>query len=351
MVGDFSDDEDVFEECIADRNDIKLRQDVLKENIGDLKKSVANMANQLLLVKNDAKVTSSGTSMEPVSYDDVEATINSIVNKIVQQEGDAAKLPANQNLEDVLRNDSGLLASVTAIVAKVTDLETVWSELDSSVSSLSHRLNNIDQYGRLYNLKLRHVPNVPVKYKGHWFTAWVVKLLNRLFGKHLYRPIQPNDIDKSHPLFKESSGKHTIIVRFVIRDVRDDIFYKRHLLNHLHTNIKIEEHLTKQNKELLHRTQKKFGTGKVKTDQAKIIVVGLGNARRTVIKSIDHLDSLQVPITQSSNINNTTTTNTNTPITTSVQHNVDVFEKSTLPDLLNIIKAHTLRKGKYRPKK
>ena len=145
-----------------------------------------------------------------------------------------------------------------------------------------------------------------------------MKLLNRLFGKHLYRPIQPNDIDKSHPLFKESSGKHTIIVRFVIRDVRDDIFYKRHLLNHLHTNIKIEEHLTKQNKELLHRTQKKFGTGKVKTDQAKIIVVGLGNARRTVIKSIDHLDSLQVPITQSSNINNTTTTNTNTPITTSV---------------------------------
>ena len=123
------------------------------------------MANQLLLVKNDAKVTSSGTSMEPVSYDDVvEATINSIVNKIVQQEGDAAKLPANQNLEDVLRNDSGLLASVTAIVAKVTDLETVWTELDSSVSSLSHHLNNIDQYGRLYNLIVRHVPNVPVMF-------------------------------------------------------------------------------------------------------------------------------------------------------------------------------------------
>ena len=113
----------------------------------------------------------------------------------------------------------------------------MWSELEAELSrlnkyllSVSEHCNNIEQYGRLYNLVLDNVYNVPVHLKGMRFSLYIVYLLNRLFWPHLTRPVLPADIDKAHPLYRKQNGKSVLIVRFVNRDIRDELFYNRNVL-------------------------------------------------------------------------------------------------------------------------
>ena len=177
-----------------------------------------------------------------------------------------------------------------ALTAKVEHLEEKWSKADTKLGKLLRSINGLEQYGRLYNLIIHDLMNVPHKLKGLRFSAYVVRLLNRLFGKYLYFPITLHDIDKSHPLYKKSNGKYVIIVRFVRRDVRDAIFYKKHVLKHTNTGITITENLTKDNMKLFKSAEESFGKGNVSSDQGKIYA--LVGGRRRHIKNNDSITTL-----------------------------------------------------------
>ena len=125
------------------------------------------------------------------------------------------------------------------------------SDLDDSILKIISRINNVEQYGRLYNLLIHNVLRVPYKSKGLRFSYFIVDLLNSILGRYLDFPITIYDIDKSHPLYKKSNGKYVLIVRFVRRDIRDAIFYiSRKFLNDPE-GITITENLTADDMKLL----------------------------------------------------------------------------------------------------
>ena len=168
----------------------------------------------------------------------------------------------------------------TALIPKVEKLEEKWSKADVKLTKFLQRLNRLEQYGRLYNLLIHDLMGVPYKLKGFAFSKYVVRLLNNLFGKHLLYPITIHDIDKSHPLYRKANGKYVIIVRFVRRDVRDALFYKKHILARTNTGVSITENLTKDNMKLLKSAEDSFGQKSVLTDQGKIFALLHGKKRR-----------------------------------------------------------------------
>ena len=337
-----SDDGEVYfmpSEYASEKNVIKEQQNVLKKGIEEIKNSVANLANNVV---NQVPTTSSlkhSNDVHEVNYMEVEDAVSHIINKVVQHEKD---VKCSADLDNVLRSNPYLCAQLSALVSKVNDMESAWSAVDSSVNTLLKKRNDDEQYGRLYNLILRHVKHVPYKLKGHRFSLWVVNLLNKLLGRYLFRPIMPNDIDKSHPLFKEAHGKYTLIVRFVIRDVRDDIFYNKHHLNH--TNIVIDENLTEANKKLLKAAQAKLGKSCVKSDQGKIIALGIGK-KRTVICSYTQLNEITVPNDRPFTL--PVHNNHFSEVNSDVAAETDVFISKTLPTLLAIIANRSKKTGPY----
>ena len=73
----------------------------------------------------------------------------------------------------------------------------------------------------------------------------------------------PEHISVSHPLTSKS-----VIVRFAIRDVRNEVSYKKQFIRN--KNVVIREHLTKRNAELLNTVKKIVGPSNAWTSQTKI---------------------------------------------------------------------------------
>ena len=98
------------------------------------------------------------------------------------------------------------------------------------------------------NLIVKGLKNVPTKLKGYKFSMWVANQLNRLIP-NLDFPILPHFISVSHPLHQDESGSPVVIIRFAIRDVRNEVFFKRKFIRN--RNVTITEHLIDSNKKLL----------------------------------------------------------------------------------------------------
>ena len=345
-----SDDEDVYtmpSECAEDVQ-VKKRQLILKDDLIDVKKSIASMAGAALRERSGCShcsTCSSTMEAQEITYAEVQNTVNFLVNEVAKNEN--KKSAAEQQLEEVLRNNSEYCLKLTALVTKVEGMECRWSQLENDVTSMSHRVNSIEQYGRLYNLIIKNLKYVP-NCTGTEFSLFVVRLINRLLGQYLFRPVLPTDIDKSHPLYQKNNGDHVIIVRFTCRDVRDDIYYKRRFLSKSDAGkgIFIYENLTKANLSLLRSAKKKLGASNVQTDQGKIIA-NINNSK-TVIRSqtdIDNIFNKAVADYKHHHNNSKSTANTNTTNTDNCDNEtIDVFHKKTMPALLEIIHSREILK-------
>ena len=261
--------------CLLSSNPFERPADVRKEDLLSVVGSHADLRAEIneLRAEINAKDSEAGGSI----LSDDESFSTTLV-------GDTSFTPPMSVI------NSNSVPKNLALTAKVEHLEEKWSKADTKLAELLQRINGVEQYGRLYNLLIHDIMGVPYKLKGLRFSAYVVRLLNRLLGKHLFCPIQLHDIDKSHPLYKKINGKYVIIVRFVRRDIRDAIFYKKDVLKETNTGITITENLTKDNMELLKSAEKSFGKGNVSSDQGKIYA--LLHGRRRHINNKDCITSL-----------------------------------------------------------
>ena len=264
------------------------------------------------------------------------------------------KTVAEKKLKECLRSNSELCARLNALVTKITLIEYRWSQMDTQVDHLTNRVNHLEQYGRLYNLIIDNVKYVP-KCKGFRFSAWVVRLLNRLLGRYLYRHILLSDIDKSHPLYKKVNGRFVLIVRFTCRDARDDVFYKRHFLSKSRegSDIVIRENLTKSNNQVMKAAEQKFGKSHVATDQGKIIVTI--NKKKFKVRNELDINKLHASSTIASVSHDTVSTPARDHIP--IVHNEimtseddipsqeDIFVSKTLPSLNELIEQKARSSG------
>ena len=153
--------------------------------------------------------------------------------------------------------------------------------------NLAARVEDVDQYLKRENLFFNfkgHI-NIPRHLKGYKFSMWLAKTINNLIPK-LDFPILPRFISVSHPLSPKSN---VVIARFAVRDVRNEIFYKKQYV--VDPNVEITEHLTAQNQHLLDTAQKRLGTNNAWSSQTKLY----GKVGREVvrIKAMDDIDLLQ----------------------------------------------------------
>ena len=216
------------------------------------------------------------------------AEVNSVtgdVTTLTQHDSTPDKLKAEQNMIKTLVSNPTLATKLNNAIETINNLEKRWLLLDSVIEQLSNNINNNEQYGRLYNLMIRKVKNVPTKLVGIKFSEYIVGLLNALLGNYLLRQVTMLDIDKSHPLFVKENGDYTLIVRFTNRDIRDEIFYKKKFLKG--SGIVITENLTRKNLSLLNLARKELGERSAWSDQGRILT--FLNGRKHVIVSDAHV--------------------------------------------------------------
>ena len=179
------------------------------------------------------------------------------------------------------------------------NLQDNWSYAMNTLQDYSYRLNNLEQYTRLLNLLIHGLTGIPTgeDSKGLAFSQWVADQINKLLP-NLAEPITVQHIDVAHPLHTRSStAKSCIIVRFVRRDIRNQLFYtKRNLKG---SGVSFSEHLTTANLDLYNEARK-LTNAITWTSQCKVFVK-LGNIKKAVhckrdIEQLKELRPMQAPV-------------------------------------------------------
>ena len=165
----------------------------------------------------------------------------------------------NPNLSISAEQHATLSTDALAAHTGLTVLENRVSAIDSELQGTTKAVNDLEQYIRGWNILIHGLTNLPVRPQGakvddfeFTFIEYICDVLNRHLGNYLYQLIQPYDIERAHILYQgeEKSDKPVVIVRFVRRVVRNNVFFKRRYLKNSH--ISISDHLSALNRKILY---------------------------------------------------------------------------------------------------
>ena len=269
---------------------LKDEQVTIKNNLNNLYETVASMANIVL-----SPVLPEG--INDLSYNDLKEALDAdpvnmheLPSSTSNDTGNNDQSIRKNELRKVLKQQPQFSAQLFGVISQSNALESHLKKVDQKIDKISNRVNDVEQYGRLFNLFLNRVTGCPYKAKGFVFTEYIVNLLNLLFHGKLYRPVTMFDICKSHPVKKNEDGTHVVIVRFVIRDMRDEIYYKRRHLRTTNTGITVSENLTSDNYQFLKKCRDSLTNLRVWTEQA--VVYADVNGVKTAIKTKEDLDGI-----------------------------------------------------------
>ena len=205
-------------------------------------------------------------------------------------------------------------SQVNLLISKITQLERQWSQFDKWIKEIFVKLNDQKQYIQAWNLLLHNLTNVPTDKHGSEFSDWVVKKLNELLPS-LNGSLRKDQIDRSHIFRKENKKKKTvIIVRFISRDVRNDVLKCRKDLKN--SGIVMTEHLTSTTLDLLGKAKNHVGYKNTWTYEGKVYISH--NNRKIQINSVGDLPPLvaHCPTTYASQVAKSTTAGND-----DIQHN------------------------------
>ena len=193
-----------------------------------------------------------------------------------------------------------IFSEATAAHSSITALENRVSAIDQSIEELLTSANEKERYLKEWNLLIHGLKGLPKRpsrsdIEGRncyefIFIEFVCKKLNELLRGKLYKAIMPQDIERAHILYQgENTSKPVVIVRFVRRVVRNNVFFNRRFLKG--SKVSITDHLTKASRELLEHAKSAFGPHCAWSSTGKVFArVGDGNSHH--IKSISDANSL-----------------------------------------------------------
>ena len=173
----------------------------------------------------------------------------------------------------------------TAAYSNITILEDRVSALDNSHNNLAFQLNSIEQYLKEWNILIHGLQNLPVRPSDpegrnsyeFIFIEHICQVLNELLGDKLYKQLHPNDIERAHILYQGTKqGKPVVIVRFVRRVVRNNVFFCRKNLKG--TKVSISDHLSKHNLSVLKEAKRVFGPDNTWSSMSKIFISAGGRS-------------------------------------------------------------------------
>ena len=133
-------------------------------------------------------------------------------------------------------------------------------KLKAEMNVLKDEINSIQQYLRVNNLEVVELPETN---NGESEETLLVNALNQL--NSLEFPVQPEDIDISHPLNSQrKDGKTGHVVQFISRKTKMMVqaakkLETNKLFKFRNKDVYINEHLSKQNRSLFAKAQEKKG--------------------------------------------------------------------------------------------
>ena len=241
--------------------------------------------------------------------------INNVVDAQNDLKNQIDQVRKESRKETAMQSSDMSINAPTAVDMKIDALEQKWMAMNNVILSLAASVNEQRQYSCRDNLKIINLPGMPYqktkKLKGVAFSKEVAKQINNVIK--LDEPLSYKDINTSHFLkTTDDDNKHVIIVKFVRRDVRDDLFFAKSQLKTIneHNTIKtsIAEHLTPYNIGLLERAKEAYGKSNVWTSKCKIFAK-VGDYPKFTITSFNDIqlpqfnpaNSTEPPKEQSSN--------------------------------------------------
>ena len=157
-------------------------------------------------------------------------------------------------------------SEATLAHASISVLEDRVSYLDNTLHNIASDLNNTEVWLKEWNLLIHGLLDIPARptnieernvYEFH-FIEYVCAKLNELIGHKLYRMLHPTDFERAHILFQGAKAtKPVVVVRFVRRVVRNNVFFNRKWLKG--SKIAITDHLSKLNRDLFREAKDLFG--------------------------------------------------------------------------------------------
>ena len=169
------------------------------------------------------------------------------------------------------------------------DLLVKFNSLSNDLKEIKREINKIKQYIKIENL-LFHNFYLPPGYK-NWsslqFSYFMAQQINYLIPQLDY-PLTWEHISTAHPLKTKRKGSNVIVVRFCNRNMRNEIYEKRHFITK--RGCAITEHLTEENLNVLKKAKSLFGFNNVCSVNCNVVVAVKGDHK--YVKSIEEVNEL-----------------------------------------------------------
>ena len=179
----------------------------------------------------------------------------------------------------------------------LTQLENKWSGLESEVNKQGVAINQLNQYLRLNNLLFHHMVNIPENLYGTAFSIEMANWINANIPALPSGPLNYWEIDAAHIQRKvtdrnSNHTKYVVIVRFVSRNRRNEVFFAKKQLLESGSYVTITEQLTAENLDLLNEARKKVGFTDAWSNQGKIFI-STGPKSKKMIKNKKELEGVK----------------------------------------------------------
>ena len=142
-----------------------------------------------------------------------------------------------------------------ALSGAIAALEKKCADIAKSFETCSSAVNDMRQYMQRQNLILGKLHNVPTDKYDYDFVVWICEQLNSILPPMKFGKIFPNDINDAHPLYNDDESRQPhVIVQFNKRWIRNAIYRIRKDVQQV-TGVRITEHLTKHNRNMLSQAR------------------------------------------------------------------------------------------------
>ena len=190
-------------------------------------------------------------------------------------------------------NESSMKAKeAPEALSAIAAVEKKCEAIESSFKTSLIALNEMRQYMHRQNIIIGKLHGVPMNKYDHDFVVWISDKLNEILPPMKFGKINPDDINDAHPLYIDEKTKQpTVIVQFNKRWIRNEIYKVRKAVQE-QTGVRITEHLTKHNRDMLNQARDIVG-GYYAWSQKGVVYASVDDETKIPIRSSDDIKKLQ----------------------------------------------------------
>ena len=164
------------------------------------------------------------------------------------------------NLNETEMNNYNLNLEIAKLSQHIEELYIKFNLILTAVAKLEFSIHELEQYGRRNCIILQGLDKFPNVHNN--YDEFLHKVINTL-NHHLNLRLDINCVDIAHPLPAARNGNIPIIIKFLRRSTRNQVFKRKRLFSS--SGLAVTESLTKRRLSLLNEAKSMFGDKNVWT--------------------------------------------------------------------------------------